>query len=154
MHNQAPPRTVAANTDHETSAATAPAGARPGAALLAAPPPTRVIKKLGPKAPGARRWAAAYGEQLVCVRYRVDLQGQRRQTTVELVVDEAPTLNSVLVGLRVAWGEKELGKAVRAAGGTWDAKARLWMLSLGQARSLGLTDRIVLGPGAGGGGGG
>jgi hypothetical protein len=109
-------------------------------------PATRVIKKLAPQAPGARRWAATYGDQLVCVRYRVDPLRQRRLTTVELVVDESPTLNSVLVGVRVAWGERDLGRSVRAAGGTWDANAKLWMISLGQAKSLGLVERIVLGP--------
>jgi hypothetical protein len=108
-------------------------------------PVTRVIKKLDPQAPGARRWAATYGEQLVCVRYRVDPLHQRRLTTVELVVDEGPTMNSVRVGVRVAWGERELGRTVRAAGGTWDPAARLWMMSLGQAKGLGLAERIVLG---------
>ena len=103
-------------------------------------------QEAGPPSPGARRWAATYGEQLVCVRYRVDPQRQRRLTTVELVVDEGPTLNSVRVGVRVAWGEKDLGRTVRAAGGTWDPAARLWMMSLGQAKSLGLAERIVLGP--------
>ncbi len=106
---------------------------------------TRVVKKIDPLAPGARRWAATYGEKLVCVRYRVDPKRQRRLTTVEIVVDEAPTLNSVRVGVTVAWGEKELGRAVRSAGGTWDPAAKLWMMTLGQAKSLGLVDRIVLG---------
>lgn len=110
------------------------------------PSVTRVIKKLDPQAPGARRWAATYGDQLVCVRYRLDPQRQRRLTTVELVVDEAPTINSVRVGVRVAWGEKDLGRTVRAAGGTWDPNAKVWMLTLGLAKSLGLVDRIVLGP--------
>ena len=107
--------------------------------------PTKVIKKLDPEAPGARRWAASYGQQLVCVRYRVDPLRQRRLTTVEIVVDEAPTLNSVRVGVRVAWGEKELGRTVRAAGGAWDHDAKVWMMTLGQAKRLGLADRIVLG---------
>ncbi len=109
-------------------------------------PLTRVVKKLSPQSPGARRWAATYGEKLVCVRYRVDLQGQRRQTTVEIVVDEAPTLNGLRVGVRVAWGEKDLGRAVRAAGGIWDATAKLWVMTLGQAKGLGLMDRIAMGP--------
>ena len=108
--------------------------------------PTRVIKKLDPQAPGARRWAASYGEQRVCVRYRVDPLRQRRLNTMEMVVDEAPTLNSVCVGARVAWGEKELGRTVRTAGGTWDPAAKIWMMTLGQAKSMGLADRIVLGP--------
>ena len=74
-----------------------------------------------------------------------DPQRQRRLTTVELVVDEGPKLNSVRVGVRVAWGEKELVRCARAAGGSWDANAKVWMLTLGQAKSLGRVDRIVLG---------
>lgn len=35
---------------------------------------TRVIKKIDPKAAGARRWAATYGEKSVCVRNRLDPQ--------------------------------------------------------------------------------
>ena len=106
---------------------------------------TRVIKKIDPQAPGARRWAATYGEKLVSVSYRLDPQRQRRLTTVEIVVDEGPTLNSVRVGVRVIWGEKELARTVRAAGGSWDPASKLWMMTLGQARSLGLVDRINLG---------
>jgi hypothetical protein len=108
---------------------------------------SRVIKKLDPQAPGARQWAATYGEQLVSVRYRVDQQRQRRQTTVEIVVDEAPTLNSVRVGVRVAWGEKEVARKAREASGTWDPNAKLWMMTLGQAKETGLVDRVVMGAG-------
>jgi len=107
----------------------------------------RVVKKLGPQDPGARRWAAEFGDRLLCVRYRVDPLRQRRQTTVELVVEEAPTLGSVRVGLRIAWAETELRQRVKAAGGKWDAEAALWMLPLGAARQLGLVDRVVTVPG-------
>jgi hypothetical protein len=102
-----------------------------------------VIKKLLPQAPGARRWAAKFGDRLLCVRYRVDAQGQRRHTTVEIVVDEAPTLGSERVGPRIGWAEKELRQRIKAAGGKWDASAGLWMLPLGTARQLGLMERIV-----------
>ncbi|MBI5721281.1 MAG: hypothetical protein HZC37_26725 [Burkholderiales bacterium] len=103
----------------------------------------RVIKKLQPQDAGARRWAAEFGDRLLCVRYRVDPQRQRRQTTVELVVEEAPTLASVRVGVRVAWAETQLRQRVKAAGGKWDASAALWLLPLGTARQLGLVDRVV-----------
>ena len=104
---------------------------------------TRVIKKLMPQDAGTRRWAAEFGDKLLCVRYRVDAERQRRQTTVELVVDEAPTLGSARVGLRITWAEKELRQRVKEAGGKWDAGAGLWMLPQGIARQLGLADRIV-----------
>lgn len=106
---------------------------------------TRVVNKIDPQAPGARRWAATYGEKLVCVRYRLDPQRQRRLITVEIVVDEGPTLNSVRMGVRVVWGERELARTVRSAVGTWDPACKLWMMTLGQARGLGLVDRIVVG---------
>lgn len=110
-------------------------------------PAARVVKKLAPEDAGARRWAAEYGERLLCVRYRVDPQSLRRQTTVELVVEDAPTLASVRVGVRIAWAETELRQLVKAAGGKWDAAAALWMLPLGKARQLGLVDRVVAGAG-------
>lgn len=104
---------------------------------------TRVIKKLDPNRPGARRWAAQYGDALVCVRYRVDAQRQERQTTVEIVVDRAPLLNAVRVGLQIAREELDLRRAVKAAGADWDPVARVWRLPLGEARRLGLTHRIA-----------
>ena len=108
---------------------------------------TRVIKKIDPQAAGASRWAATYGEMLDCVRYRLDPQRQRRLTTVEMVKDEGPTQNSVRVGVGVlvVWGKKELARTVSAVGGTWNPASNLWMMILGQAKSLGLVGRIILG---------
>lgn len=62
---------------------------------------------------------------------------------MELVVDEAPTLASAGVGLRIAWAEKELRQRAKEAGGRWDAQAGPWMLSLDIARQMGLADRVV-----------
>jgi len=105
--------------------------------------PTRVIKTLQPEDAGARRWAAEYGDRLVCVRYRMDLKRQRRKTTVELVVEDVPRLGALPVAVQVAFEETALRQQVRAAGGTWDARAKLWRLPLDTARRLGLTERIV-----------
>jgi hypothetical protein len=112
------------------------------------PPPinratTRVIKTLQPEDAGARRWAAEYGDSLVCVRYRVDLKRQRRQTTVELVVDDVPRLGALPVALRVAMTDSETRRHIIAAGGVWDQGTKLWHLPLDAVRRLGLTDRIV-----------
>lgn len=85
----------------------------------------RVIKTLRPQDPGARRWSAEFGDRLLCVHYRVDAERQRRQTTVEQVVDDALTLASARVGLRIASAEKELRQRVKEAGGRWDAQAGL-----------------------------
>ena len=37
---------------------------------------------------GTKKYLQQYGDQLVCVRYRYDKHRNRRQTTVELIVDE------------------------------------------------------------------
>ena len=37
---------------------------------------------------GTKKCLQQYGDQLVCVRYRYDKHRNRRQTTVELIVDE------------------------------------------------------------------
>src|SRR4051812_41936053 len=48
---------------------------------------TRIVKRLSASQAGAIKLARRYGDALVCVRYRHDLQGRLRYTTVELVVD-------------------------------------------------------------------
>ncbi len=100
-----------------------------------------VLKKLSPTAAGAKRLATRYGQSLVCVRYREDPVRGRRLTTVELIVDERPLPPSLAV--RVAFGETELRNAVKAAGGTWDARRKLWLLSRAAVRKLKLAHRVV-----------
>jgi len=47
----------------------------------------RVIKTLAPDSAGARKLARRFGADLVCVRHRIDPDGERRYTTVELLVE-------------------------------------------------------------------
>lgn len=90
-------------------------------------PATRVIKKLDPGRPGARRWAAEYGDAPVCVRYRVNAQRQERQTTVEIVVDRACRLGPGGQGLAASAGRGALPRpdpSDRRAGG---GAVRAWI---------------------------
>lgn len=107
----------------------------------------RVVKKLGPNQPGALRWAERFGETLLCVRYRVDGAGGRRYTTVELIVDERPTLASreeaTPVAVRIGIEELDLRQCVKAAGAKWDKQHRVWRLSRRKAKALGLLERVV-----------
>ena len=104
-----------------------------------------VSHTLRPGQSGTRRYVAEYGERLVCVRHRFDADRQQRVTTVELVVDRVATVPraGTVVGIRVAWGEAEVARRVKQEGGTWDARLKLWRLLAGDARRLGLEDRIV-----------
>lgn len=102
----------------------------------------RVVKKLPHGAPGTKRLAERFGDRLLCVRYRVDAQTQRRYTTVELLVDVASCRPHGDVLVQVAFGEAELRRRVKEAGGTWQQTEKLWRLPHAKAKELGLLDRI------------
>lgn len=111
---------------------------------------TRIRLTLHPDQDGAKGLRAAYGDRLVCVRYRYDEQNQKRYKTVELVVAEEPwtpvkrqIAPSPVVAVRVAAAEAELRQRVKAAGGQWDGQQRVWTLRYDHAVALGLRTRIV-----------
>lgn len=105
----------------------------------------RVIKTLAPGDRGAIALAQRFGEALVCVRHRSDAKGKVRHTTVELLVHSVPirprSTKTVLVS--VAPDEPTLHAVIRAAGGTWDGRNRLWRLPSRVATILNLRNRVV-----------
>lgn len=107
----------------------------------------RVRQTLRPGQRGTRRYTDRFGDRLVCVRYRYDAQTRRRVTTVEVVVDEAdwtPRLRPEdVVGVRVVWGEAELARRVKRAGGVWDGHRKVWQLPFAEVQRLGVEDRLV-----------
>ena len=105
----------------------------------------RVTKKIAPESRGAIKLAQRFGEALVCVRHRIDDKGEFRYTTVELLVEKTAVVprSDKIVGIRVGPSEKPLQTLVRAAGGTWDYKARVWRLPRRVVGALKLVDRIT-----------
>lgn len=103
---------------------------------------TRIVKKLAPTQPGALKLARRYGDDLVCVRYRLDSDGRHRYTTVEIVVDQAPTQSLrkefVVVDVIIQPYDTVLQNKARALGAKWDSKARVWKMSKAKAFKLGL----------------
>lgn len=87
---------TAAQTDEAPAGAAARPGVSAGSAGFApsdapaAPARTRVTKTLWPGQPGTLKLRQRHGPALLCVRYRHDADNQRRYTTVEIIVDEAP----------------------------------------------------------------
>jgi len=109
---------------------------------------TRVVKKLSSHQAGAVKLARRYGAAFVCVRYRQDMQGLRRFTTVELVVDEGPVVSkradATMVDVRIGFRELELRERLKASGGAaWDSKRQVWRVKYGVVRELGLGHRVV-----------
>ena len=107
----------------------------------------QVTKKLAPDQPGAKKLAQRYGEQLLCVRYRQDIEAGRRYTTVELVVDEGPMpidkRKSVFVYLRIAFDDLVLRQAIRKHGGTWDKRQRMWRMHQDAVHDLQLHHQVL-----------
>jgi aspartate-semialdehyde dehydrogenase len=105
----------------------------------------RVIKKLSPQTRGALKLARQYGEKLICVRHRTDDKGEYRYTTVELLVEKMPVRPRTdnIVAVYIGSAEKALQMAARAAGATWDSKARTWRMPRRVAAILKLADRIT-----------
>ena len=105
----------------------------------------RVIKTLAPSDRGAIELARLYGDALVCVRHRTDAKGKIRHTTVELVVQSHPIRPRPIkiVFVKVEPHEANLHAVVKAAGGQWDGKQRLWRIPSRVASILNLRDRVV-----------
>jgi len=112
----------------------------------------KTLRILKPGQPGTKKLLHKYGESLVCVRYRLDPKAKRRMTTVELIIAEGaqPAKQTRIpmnkkVRLRVAYGEIDVGRKVKAAGGKWNRQLKVWELAYKQTLQLGLTERIMNG---------
>jgi len=110
----------------------------------------RIGLTLQPGQRGTKRLANQYGDRLVCVRYRYDEEKQKRYKTVELIVEEvdwqpppALTERDRMVYVQVKWGEVEVARRVKEAGGTWNRQKKVWELRYDRVVDLGLEGRIV-----------
>jgi len=107
--------------------------------------------KLKPGQKGTKALVEQYGNALVCVRYRYDEARNTRIKTVELIVDrkdltakQQMIADEVLVALRIAYGELDLGKMVKTAGGRWDSDVKLWYVQYGKIKGTELEKHIIL----------
>ena len=111
--------------------------------------------KLKPGQKGTKALSEKYGDALVCVRYRYDEASRTRIKTVELIVDKKELTPSrkkqkqkiedeTVVPVRIAYGEKQLGKMARSAGGRWDPDVKLWYIQYGKIKGTELEQHIIL----------
>ena len=112
----------------------------------------RTRLKLKPGQPGTRKLDAQYGDRLAGVRYRYDAEKKKRYKTVEIIVDEVAWTpkpgrprGDAMAAIRVNWGEAEIGRQVKRAGGKWNPQKKVWELRYDLVVWLGLLDRLVQG---------
>ena len=105
-----------------------------------------ITKTIQPGEMGSKRLLQQYGEQLVCVRYRIDKYLRRRVTTVELIIDEKPYHSNkalTIAWIKVNYGESELRKKLIAAGAKWLPDNKVWEMEYKTVKKMRLTSRIV-----------
>ena len=105
---------------------------------------------LKPGQKGTKRLVEKYGKALLYVRYRYDEERGIRLKTVEIVVEEKPwqaglrLRDEEIVPMIVNFSEKVQRERLKAAGGKWDPKKRLWYVPYGPIRGTELEDRIQM----------
>jgi len=107
-------------------------------------------KTLLPGEPGTKKLVEQYGQDLVYVRYRYDAEHDLTVKTVELIIDKRPRRKhpqyipkNKRMPLRVDYGEVEIGRQIRAAGGIWNREEQAWKLAYQKVLELGLGDRLI-----------
>ncbi|TMH09529.1 MAG: hypothetical protein E6H58_17900 [Betaproteobacteria bacterium] len=108
----------------------------------------RVVKRLSATQPGALKLARRFGDALVCVRYRHDIERRHRYTTVELVVDQAPIARrqaplDAIVLVRIPFSDTARQNRARTLGAKWDSRDGVWYMRRSTAKQLGLLKQIV-----------
>jgi hypothetical protein len=95
--------------------------------------------------PGAVKLTRKYGDQLVCVRYRVSPDGRERITTIELEIDRVPVQRKAnpIVLVKIQQSDIGLIQKAQAKGARYDAVRHAWRLPRNAAHALGLSKRIV-----------
>ena len=110
----------------------------------------KITKKILPGMNGTKKLVETYRDNLVCVRYREDPERNLRLKTVELIVDTGPLVMNTskvaankVMHLRVNYGEADIGKAIKSAGGRWNREKGVWELPYKAVKALSLENRIV-----------
>jgi hypothetical protein len=91
-----------------------------------------------------------------CLHYNRDEQTGRRFTTIELIEEEtdrqlySPSVKPQVpvplprqLGIRVEYWETDVREAVKAAGGIWRPRQKLWELRYEDVVALGFESRVV-----------
>ena len=98
---------------------------------------TRLILKPGQR--GTKNLVEKYGEALLCVRFRYDVELRQRLKTIELIVERTewtppPSLYTAetLVPLRIEAADISMRLQAKAAGVRWNPGKRLWFVKYGK----------------------
>ncbi len=116
----------------------------------------KVIKTIAAGEKGSMRFLDEWGDNLLAVRYREDVERGLILTTVEVVVDERAKMSKnrqqigylksrsrSLVFIRIGYHERELQTKAKGAGARWDKNKKQWCMKYQSAINIGLKSRII-----------
>ena len=107
---------------------------------------------LRPGQNGTKKLVERFGERLLRVRYLYDASTGRRLKTVELIVSSAPwrpraraarRRDDEIVAARIAFHETDLRERAKRLGAVWRPAQKLWEIRWGDAKRLGISDRVI-----------
>ncbi len=117
-----------------------------------------VVRTIAPGKRGSIRFLKEWGDQLVNVRYRKDLENKQMLTTIEIVVAKRPILTpqkspnnfyqncfQEFVAIKIYYKEIDYRTRVKQAGGVWSQQMKMWVIKKEIVERLGLLERIVEG---------
>ena len=105
---------------------------------------------LNPGDKGTKNLVKKYGEKLIAVRYRYDKIRRMRYKTVELIEDERvwiPVLHyrpDQQVPIKINYAEQTLREQLKAHGGYWDKKRKVWLVRYQAVLELKLENRMII----------
>lgn len=110
----------------------------------------KIKRTLLPGQPGTKKWVGIYHDDLVCIRYRYDDKSQQMLKTVEIIVEKKRWKKNPeripknkIVKLRIRYGEVNLARVVKSAGGRWNAVEKVWEVPYQEVCALNLQSRMV-----------
>ena len=105
----------------------------------------RVAKTYSPEQNGAKRFALRYGDDLVCVRHRLNETGTVRHTTVELRVESTPVVSRqrTTIAVRIPPTDRQTRTVLMSCGALWQPEQKYWLLPRLVAKNLRLLRFVV-----------
>ena len=104
---------------------------------------------LTPGQNGTKQLLKECGDQLVCVRYRQEKARQRRIKIIEPIIDEQDRIPGVTMqadrraAVKIGYHETELREQIKQAGGFWNIRKKVWILSCYKVLQMGLEHRMI-----------
>jgi len=107
---------------------------------------------LRPGQSGTKKLVERFGERLIRVRYLYDERAGRRLKTIELVLESVPwrpraraarRRDDDIVIVRIAWRETDLRERAKHLGAVWRPAQKVWEIKWGDAKRLGISDRVA-----------